>query len=83
MNSEEVDRAFRIASQFNGFQCRECKGNQTVGLVYLGVIVVSCENCGADTRKGVITPELLASIPVLNTRPPQPNPLRGIGQQGR
>lgn len=55
----EVDQAYTIAAQFNGSQCRECRGNQTVGVIYLGVVSASCENCGAYTPKGKIDPETL------------------------
>ena len=62
MDAHEIGQAFRIAAQYNGSTCRECRGNQTVGVVYMGALSASCENCGAFTLKGTITPEVLAAM---------------------
>jgi hypothetical protein len=63
MDTQQVEQAFRYAAQYNGSQCSHCGGNRTLGVVYMGVVVVTCEMCGGDSRKGFITPEVLAAVP--------------------
>lgn len=69
MDAQQVDQAFGIAARFNGSQCRECRGNQTFGVVYNNTIVVTCETCGGDTPRGGITPQMLAPANVMAHRP--------------
>ncbi|MGW7361996.1 hypothetical protein ACWGI8_00860 [Streptomyces sp. NPDC054841] len=53
MNAQEVTAAFaHVQKQFSRTPCRECRGRNTVALVYEGVVIVSCESCGGATRKG-------------------------------
>ncbi|MGW7366461.1 hypothetical protein ACWGI8_24255 [Streptomyces sp. NPDC054841] len=53
MNAEQVNQAFaRVQQRFARNPCRECRGHNTVALVYEGAVIVSCENCGGATRKG-------------------------------
>lgn len=52
MDASQVAAAFRAIQQFRGTPCRECQSRQTVPLIYEGVVIVSCEDCGGATRKG-------------------------------
>ena len=61
MDAHQVDAAHRSIQQFRGTACRECQSRQTVPLIYEGVAVVSCENCGGATRKGRLTQSALAT----------------------
>ncbi|MGW7367450.1 hypothetical protein ACWGI8_29520 [Streptomyces sp. NPDC054841] len=53
MNADQVTNAFAyVHRQFARTPCRECRGRNTVALVYEGAVIVSCEDCGGATRKG-------------------------------
>ncbi|NUK07447.1 hypothetical protein HRW18_05345 [Streptomyces lunaelactis] len=52
MDTRQVGQAFASIERFRGTACRECQSRQTVPLLYEGVVVVSCENCGGATRMG-------------------------------
>ncbi|MGW8954660.1 hypothetical protein [Streptomyces sp. NPDC055709] len=52
MNAEQVTAEFaHVQKQYNRAPCRECRGRNTVALVYEGAVVVSCEDCGGATCK--------------------------------
>jgi translation initiation factor 2 beta subunit (eIF-2beta)/eIF-5 len=52
MDASQVVEAQRCIEQFRHTPCRECQSRQTVPLIYQGLVIVSCENCGGATPKG-------------------------------
>jgi translation initiation factor 2 beta subunit (eIF-2beta)/eIF-5 len=55
MDASQVAQAFRWIEQFRHTPCRECRSRQTFPLIYEGVVIVSCEDCGGSTPKGRLT----------------------------
>ncbi|WP_149183990.1 hypothetical protein [Streptomyces sp. TRM49041] len=56
MNADQVNAAFtHVQQRFNRTPCRECRGRNTVALIIMGAVIVSCEDCGGATRKGQLT----------------------------
>lgn len=52
-SADEVGGAFSFVQRtYRGTPCRECKGRSTVGTIYLGMVLASCEDCGGATRIG-------------------------------
>ncbi|MFG3498605.1 hypothetical protein [Streptomyces sp. NPDC047928] len=55
MDSDCVTRRFTEARRLYGdAPCGECRGSGTITLVYEGVVVVSCPDCGGATRIGAL-----------------------------
>ncbi|NUK22086.1 hypothetical protein [Streptomyces lunaelactis] len=53
MEAAQVNEAFAEAERrYNRTECRDCRGCSTFALINMGVIVVSCQDCGGATRKG-------------------------------
>ncbi|MER7577188.1 hypothetical protein [Streptomyces sp. NPDC126514] len=53
MDSATVSRAFTfVEGRFSGTPCWECKGRETIGTIYQGIVIASCEGCGGATRIG-------------------------------
>ncbi|HEY9367270.1 hypothetical protein [Streptomyces sp.] len=53
MNATQVGKAFAHVQQWvNRTPCRECRGANTVAVVYESAVIASCEDCGGATRKG-------------------------------
>lgn len=53
MDSATTDRAFTfVERRYGGTPCMECKSRKTVGTLYQGTVIASCENCGRATPIG-------------------------------
>ncbi|GLW46609.1 hypothetical protein Stsp02_22710 [Streptomyces sp. NBRC 14336] len=53
MDSATTDRAFMfVERRYGGTPCMECRSRKTVGTLYQGTVIASCEDCGRATHIG-------------------------------